>query len=104
MVNLQMFKKDPSWLWNGLRCLPLDTGQVKGTSRSRFAACPVQVVNLELPSDGAHYAHRAGRTGRIGRHGNVISLLEHSVSCSNVPSVPSSCSLGPVLTKEKGFA
>ncbi|GAQ79325.1 P-loop containing nucleoside triphosphate hydrolases superfamily protein [Klebsormidium nitens] len=34
------------------------------------------VVNLELPSDGAHYCHRAGRTGRIGRHGNVISLVE----------------------------
>jgi superfamily II DNA/RNA helicase len=25
------------------------------------------VINLELPSDAAHYAHRAGRTGRIGR-------------------------------------
>eukprot|EP00884_Botryococcus_braunii_P006446 jgi/Botrbrau1/15802/Bobra.4_1s0152.1 len=24
------------------------------------------VINLELPSDAAHYAHRAGRTGRIG--------------------------------------
>jgi superfamily II DNA/RNA helicase len=26
------------------------------------------VINLELPSDAAHYAHRAGRTGRAGRH------------------------------------
>ena len=25
------------------------------------------VINLELPSDAAHYAHRAGRTGRAGR-------------------------------------
>lgn len=33
------------------------------------------VVNLELPSDPAHYAHRAGRTGRAGREGVVISLV-----------------------------
>ena len=33
------------------------------------------VVNLELPSDPAHYAHRAGRTGRAGRDGVVISLI-----------------------------
>lgn len=33
------------------------------------------VVNLELPSDPAHYAHRAGRTGRAGREGNVVSLV-----------------------------
>jgi superfamily II DNA/RNA helicase len=33
------------------------------------------VVNLELPSDPAHYAHRAGRTGRAGREGVVISLI-----------------------------
>lgn len=33
------------------------------------------VVNLELPSDPAHYAHRAGRTGRAGREGIVISLV-----------------------------
>jgi len=35
------------------------------------------VINLELPSDAAHYAHRAGRTGRAGRPGTVVSLVEH---------------------------
>ncbi|KAK9822465.1 hypothetical protein WJX81_005408 [Elliptochloris bilobata] len=34
------------------------------------------VINLELPSDAAHYAHRAGRTGRAGRQGSVLSLVE----------------------------
>lgn len=29
------------------------------------------VFNLELPTDGTHYAHRAGRTGRLGRPGIV---------------------------------
>jgi superfamily II DNA/RNA helicase len=33
------------------------------------------VVNLELPSDPAHYAHRAGRTGRAGRDGIVMSIV-----------------------------
>ena len=33
------------------------------------------VVNLELPSDPAHYAHRAGRTGRGGRPGTVVSIV-----------------------------
>lgn len=33
------------------------------------------VINLELPSDPAHYAHRAGRTGRAGREGVVVSLV-----------------------------
>ena len=34
------------------------------------------VVNLELPTDAAHYAHRAGRAGRMGRPGLVISVVE----------------------------
>lgn len=34
------------------------------------------VVNLELPTDGSHYAHRGGRTGRLGRKGTVISVCE----------------------------
>ncbi|KAJ7552725.1 hypothetical protein O6H91_06G067200 [Diphasiastrum complanatum] len=34
------------------------------------------VVNLELPTDGTHYAHRGGRTGRLGRKGTVISICE----------------------------
>lgn len=55
----------------------------QSVSYARIATCRVQVVNLELPSDGAHYCHRAGRTGRIGRHGNVISLVEPNVSCSH---------------------
>jgi hypothetical protein len=33
------------------------------------------VVNLELPSNGAHYAHRAGRTGRMGSPGTVVTLV-----------------------------
>ena len=33
------------------------------------------VVNLELPSDAAHYAHRAGRTGRAGKDGLVVSIV-----------------------------
>lgn len=36
------------------------------------------VVNLELPSDAAHYAHRAGRAGRAGARGVVVSLVEPS--------------------------
>ena len=38
------------------------------------------VINLELPSDAAHYAHRAGRTGRAGRYSSLqylaLSLLK----------------------------
>lgn len=34
------------------------------------------MFNLELPSDGTHYAHRAGRTARAGRPGRVVSLVE----------------------------
>ena len=34
------------------------------------------VFNLELPSDGVHYAHRAGRTARAGRPGRVVTLVE----------------------------
>lgn len=33
------------------------------------------VFNLELPSDGVHYAHRAGRTARGGRPGRVVTLV-----------------------------
>jgi superfamily II DNA/RNA helicase len=33
------------------------------------------VVNLELPSNAAHYAHRAGRTGRMGSPGTVVTLV-----------------------------
>ncbi|KAL3678012.1 hypothetical protein R1sor_020968 [Riccia sorocarpa] len=40
-------------------------------------ACDL-VVNLELPTDGSHYAHRGGRTGRLGRKGTVISICEGS--------------------------
>lgn len=36
------------------------------------------VINLELPSDAAHYAHRAGRAGRAGASGVVVSLVEPS--------------------------
>lgn len=36
------------------------------------------VVNLELPTDGSHYAHRGGRTGRLGRRGTVINICEGS--------------------------
>jgi superfamily II DNA/RNA helicase len=40
-------------------------------------ACDL-VINLELPTDGTHYAHRAGRTGRLGRKGTVVSICETS--------------------------
>ena len=36
------------------------------------------VINLELPSDAAHYAHRAGRAARAGASGVVVSLVEPS--------------------------
>ena len=36
------------------------------------------MINLELPSDAAHYAHRAGRAGRAGARGVVVSLVEPS--------------------------
>lgn len=32
------------------------------------------VINLDLPTDGSHYAHRVGRAGRGGRPGVVINL------------------------------
>eukprot|EP00897_Mesotaenium_endlicherianum_P005607 jgi/Mesen1/5074/ME000252S04187 len=38
------------------------------------------VVNLELPTDSAHYAHRAGRTGRLGREGTVVTICEEKES------------------------
>jgi superfamily II DNA/RNA helicase len=38
------------------------------------------VVNLELPSNAAHYAHRAGRTGRMGRPGVVCTIVERQHS------------------------
>ncbi|CAN6481696.1 unnamed protein product [Victoria cruziana] len=34
------------------------------------------VVNLDLPTDGVHYAHRAGRSGRLGRKGTVVTVCE----------------------------
>jgi superfamily II DNA/RNA helicase len=34
------------------------------------------VFNLELPTDGVHYAHRAGRTARAGRAGRMVTLVE----------------------------
>jgi superfamily II DNA/RNA helicase len=40
-----------------------------------FPGCDA-VINLELPTDAAHYAHRAGRTGRAGRPGVVLTLAE----------------------------
>lgn len=38
------------------------------------------VVNLEMPTDGGHYAHRAGRAGRLGRKGIVITICEERES------------------------
>eukprot|EP00877_Chromochloris_zofingiensis_P005960 jgi/Chrzof1/1617/Cz10g14220.t1 len=35
------------------------------------------VINLELPSNAAHYAHRAGRTARMGAAGMVVSIITH---------------------------
>ena len=46
-----------------------------------FPKCDL-VVNLELPSDAAHYAHRAGRTGRLGALGGagvVLSIVVRGV-------------------------
>ena len=39
------------------------------------------VINLELPSDAAHYAHRAGRTGRAGRSGIGLSEFVKNLQC-----------------------
>jgi superfamily II DNA/RNA helicase len=36
------------------------------------------VFNLELPSDGTHYAHRAGRTARADQPGICVTLVEAS--------------------------
>ena len=33
------------------------------------------VVNLDLPTDAAHYVHRAGRCGRAGEDGTVVSFV-----------------------------
>ena len=47
-----------------------------------FPGCDL-VVNLELPSDAAHYAHRAGRTGRLGALGGagvVLSIVLRDVN------------------------
>lgn len=33
-----------------------------------------QVVNLDLPYDGATYMHRVGRTGRFGTHGVAVTF------------------------------
>ena len=52
------------------------------------------VINLELPSDAAHYAHRAGRTGRAGRCGAELcesAILFYCIfcACTNVQAPPS---------------
>ena len=58
------------------------TGKIRALIVSDVAARGLDVpgcdavINLELPSDAAHYAHRAGRTGRAGRCGR----LTHPVS------------------------
>ena len=45
------------------------------------------VINLELPSDAAHYAHRAGRTGRAGR--SAPQPFHSGVTpCQNVQRTP----------------
>lgn len=36
------------------------------------------VINLELPSDAAHYAHRAGRTGRAGRSSHFCPFFSYA--------------------------
>jgi len=35
------------------------------------------VINLDLPTDGSHYAHRAGRVGRGGRPGVVVNITSN---------------------------
>lgn len=53
------------------------------------------VFNLELPTDGTHYAHRAGRTGRLGRPGIVRRRPESSLP--RTPALPPSTSPPPPL-------
>jgi superfamily II DNA/RNA helicase len=36
------------------------------------------VINLDLPSDSAHYVHRVGRCGRAGRAGMVVNFATSS--------------------------
>jgi superfamily II DNA/RNA helicase len=55
-----------------LRCLLVSDLAARGLDVPECDA----VFNLELPSDGVHYAHRAGRTARAGRPGVVVTLVE----------------------------
>ena len=55
-----------------LRCLLVTDLAARGLDVPECDA----VFNLELPSDGVHYAHRAGRTARAGREGMVVTLVE----------------------------
>jgi superfamily II DNA/RNA helicase len=43
-------------------------------ARGLDAPLLTHVINMDLPTDAAHYAHRAGRCGRGGRPGVVINL------------------------------
>ena len=58
------------------------TGKIRALIVSDVAARGLDVpgcdavINLELPSDAAHYAHRAGRTGRAGRCGRLTRLVD----------------------------
>ncbi|CAG9462790.1 unnamed protein product [Pedinophyceae sp. YPF-701] len=45
------------------------------------------VINLEMPSNAAHYAHRAGRTGRAGREGLVVSVVEEGPEMTAVERI-----------------
>ena len=63
---------------NALRVLVVNDLVAHGLD---FPKCDL-VVNLELPSDAAHYAHRAGRTGRLGALGGagvVLSIVVRGV-------------------------
>lgn len=55
-----------------LRCLLVSDLAARGLDVPECDA----VFNLELPSDGVHYAHRAGRTARAGRPGIAVTLVE----------------------------
>jgi ATP-dependent RNA helicase DeaD len=53
-------------------------------ARGLDAPLLTHVINMDLPTDAAHYAHRAGRCGRGGRPGVVINLTT-SPQERNVP-------------------
>ena len=50
-------------------------GRAPRWARAASTSHLTHVVNLELPTDAAHYAHRAGRRGRAGRAGTVVSVV-----------------------------